>query len=1064
MKSDRYLLDIEGNLYLFTDKDILKDYLLSEKDIEDEINSSEQKVCYENFLIIFDSENLYEIPEELGRKYMLGQRRLSETLLEISNMSVLNIKPEELNLLTPVIYKIYEEEVLSLCEKEEYDDVRLYTVTAINNKHVKPQTKPAQIKSALNNQKEVKSIKQETQQAVGKAPVTDHQVKQADTFRASTQEENEEKSFFSSIKNLARRWSDKSLHHVGANFSGNYSAGKNGIKVDETIGDRATFQTEEYKEIEGQNFSAESDIKNELSAEEKGSFNREISIDERGLNTDLNLSLQNKGDLKSKREDKFSGENYEVSGNVEAGIHYENTAESDYNLNLNNGIKIQSGGSVSSAINPFMNMSLSGKKEGEEDKSGGINTGLNMKSDMNGKNTFEVTGNNIELGTRGSLNTSFQAGNIDISKFGYNYETNISKSGIRNKDELNIGFPSGIMSSLLNVGKENLKGEVGVEAIKGNINVNKNFEVSKDAFEIGGGFSADASLASLTEAGKGSFKTKAGSGVNIEVSGSQGIDAGTGAEAGLRIDREGIHIRGGVLGKLGPGVDIKGQIDLNPEDLKKPEFIIGSILGGAAGLITGPLAVKGVEYLNENNLNPLSTGVNEIKKYFDSPDINPLKRGPAIDTTDTTDIDNTIVKSLALSDMKFGEKKTIKGDFLAKLGIGAGGIGEAYIGSGQKYSLVFERDKKDPNKFVMTIESGGQGKIGGAIHPEGIPLQEKNKYSLEDKMKMSFDLDLSKKGEAKDMLGFIAHERAINTLIAADPTKVTGAVNTAGLIGVEQIPGFDIPGEPLEFIKNHFKSAEFNLSGGKTSDTEIGKIIGIDREMASKITGGGKVEKHDDGSWSMTESLSGEREINTGLFLKGSIDKGIKAGGSVNTDIAEESGKFSLENVTTVNKDGSKKEELLLKLNMEGNMETEKGSELEMSVTMGNLMKNLPSDTGTELQSAINDKDYDRVSRIFEEKVMNSFYNPELELNGTYRTFKRSNVEVGLTGGWKAGKNIGVDMKTEIENELPLSSFEGRMYLSKEEIKLGLEGETIKWSDFLQEKKDISDNIIIPSF
>ncbi len=251
MKSDRYLLDIEGNMYIFNDEFLPEDYILKDSVFDKELPYTDTEI------ILYDGQNMYKMLSHKARSHIAGKRKLSEILDDISARSLRDIDIEELSKLSPAIYKIYEEELLLLCEKES-DDVSLYQISSLMNNYTRPDTMFNACRNAFNNMSNINNLRNAMEgimQGGGTSPFA-----QSDTFIPSGQNADD-MALFSSIRNLSRNFASGNFSSVTGGSSvqgGAYSFYQNPIENSEE-----TSETEETEEDtsteEGETVNSESE-------------------------------------------------------------------------------------------------------------------------------------------------------------------------------------------------------------------------------------------------------------------------------------------------------------------------------------------------------------------------------------------------------------------------------------------------------------------------------------------------------------------------------------------------------------------------------------------------------------------------------------------------------------------------------------------------------------------------------------------------------------------------------------------------------------------------------------
>ena len=245
MKSDRYLLDLEGNIYIFDDELLLKEYIFKDSVSEKDVPYTDREI------ILYDDQFIYKIPADKARNYIAGKRKLSEILDNISDMSLQDIKGEELAKLSPAIYKIYEEEILLLCDREG-EDVSLYQISSLMNNYTRPDTMFNACRNAFNNMGNINNLRNGMEgmiQSVGT---------QSDIFTPSGQNTSD-MALFSNIRNLSRSFASGNFSSLSSGSSvqgGAYSFYQNPLENSEETSE--TEETEEETSSEdGESMSSE---------------------------------------------------------------------------------------------------------------------------------------------------------------------------------------------------------------------------------------------------------------------------------------------------------------------------------------------------------------------------------------------------------------------------------------------------------------------------------------------------------------------------------------------------------------------------------------------------------------------------------------------------------------------------------------------------------------------------------------------------------------------------------------------------------------------------------------
>jgi len=176
-------------------------------------------------------------------------------------------------------------------------------------------------------------------------------------------------------------------------------------------------------------------------------------------------------------------------------------------------------------------------------------------------------------------------GDIEISKDRFKVE---SKAKALAEADASIGVGGEIKTK-----DGHMKGQVrtGVEAIA-DAEASSTIDITKDSAEVRGRLGAMADVGAYVKV-EGEAKTKAGSGLSFMAKGGEGVGAMAGG--GFKVDKEGVHVDLELGAKLALGGKIKLAADFKYEDMKKPEFIAGSMIGGPIGGVAAVMARPVVE-------------------------------------------------------------------------------------------------------------------------------------------------------------------------------------------------------------------------------------------------------------------------------------------------------------------------------------------------------------------------------------------------------------------------------------------------------------------------------------
>ncbi len=214
-----------------------------------------------------------------------------------------------------------------------------------------------------------------------------------------------------------------------------------------------------------------------------------------------------------------------------------------------------------------------------------------------------------------------------------------------------------------------------------------------------------------------------------------------------------------------------------------------------------------------------------------------------------TGIDKAVINAAGFDRMTPGQKTTVQVSANAELAAVLG------VDVGTKVNVSVERRTDDPNKFKITL--GGGGSLGVKLTGDTAGAEANAKASLEATAGIELTVDLSKPGAATELAAFAAHTGAMAG-IAALPG--VGPAAAAVLTGIEELPGVNLPGEPLDFMRKHVTAIEVG-AGGKLTGVLGGTLgAGVEGQIAPYLKGGGRVEFNDNGTLTVRATVAGGAE------------------------------------------------------------------------------------------------------------------------------------------------------------------------------------------------------------
>jgi hypothetical protein len=214
-----------------------------------------------------------------------------------------------------------------------------------------------------------------------------------------------------------------------------------------------------------------------------------------------------------------------------------------------------------------------------------------------------------------------------------------------------------------------------------------------------------------------------------------------------------------------------------------------------------------------------------------------------------TGIDKAVINAAGFDRMTPGQKTTVQVSANAELAAVLG------VDVGAKVNVSVERRTDDPNKFKVNL--GGGGSVAAKLTGDTAGAEANAAASLEATAGVELTVDLSKPGAATELAAFAAHTGAMAG-IASLPG--VGPAAATVLTGIEELPGVNLPGEPVDYMRKHVTAVEVG-AGGKLTGVLGGTLgAGVEGEIAPYLKAGGRVEFNDNGTLTIRGSVAGGAE------------------------------------------------------------------------------------------------------------------------------------------------------------------------------------------------------------
>lgn len=282
-----------------------------------------------------------------------------------------------------------------------------------------------------------------------------------------------------------------------------------------------------------------------------------------------------------------------------------------------------------------------------------------------------------------------------------------------------------------------------------------------------------------------------------------------------------------------------------------------SLLGGAKDLISGV----------GNIAEKAGSGVRDtLRTLLSDPGASAEK---PISRANLTGLDKAVVNAMGLDRMAPGQKTSVQVSANAELAAVLG------VDVGAKVQVSIERSADDPNKFKVGI--GGGASVAGKVTGDTAGAEANAALSVEGTAGLELTIDLSKAGAATELAAFGLQTGAMAG-IASLPG--VGPAAASFLTGIQELPGVNLPGEPIDFVRKHVTAVEVGV-GGKLTGILGGTLgPGVEGQVAPYLKGGGRIEFNDNGTLTLKATVAGgvEGEVK-GAVGGGGVQGAIRLAG-----------------------------------------------------------------------------------------------------------------------------------------------------------------------------------------
>jgi hypothetical protein len=379
--------------------------------------------------------------------------------------------------------------------------------------------------------------------------------------------------------------------------------------------------------------------------------------------------------------------------------------------------------------------------------------------------------------------------------------------------------------------------------------------------------------------------------------------------------------------------------------------------------------------------------VDTVKKIWDLATTDPgAKSANPINRANLSRTDKAVINALGLDNVAPGGKVKVEveatGDLAAVLGVEVGA----------KVNVSVERNKDNPNEYSLKL--GGGASVDGEVTGDTTGGEANGTAGVGAEGAIELKVDLSKKGAATELAAFGAH----TGVLAALPAPIAGAA-----LALEQIPGVNLPGEPVDYIKKHLSAVEVGVDGHLSQ--EIGAVAGAGVTGAAKqyLKAGGRIEFNDDGSLTVKRNVAfgGEATATAGVGGAG-FDANVRLAGGSGEIAFEES--INLKPGNPPRETGrSYKAEITIGANVGKN-----GGEAKISIDLQTLP---PGQVRNEVLGALKRGDLNGAKAALQNALANSQVKGTLQVSSTttHAGSVEGEVSVGGVGG---GVEVGGSVTT----------------------------------------------------
>jgi hypothetical protein len=419
---------------------------------------------------------------------------------------------------------------------------------------------------------------------------------------------------------------------------------------------------------------------------------------------------------------------------------------------------------------------------------------------------------------------------------------------------------------------------------------------------------------------------------------------------------------------------------------------IGDFVGDGLGALGN--AANGALNTANNIIGGGASALQQAAQLFTS---DPGANHPnAIDRANLSQLDKAVINGMGLDSIPPGGSLEIEveatGHLAAVLGVEVG----------TSVTMTVERSAENPNEFTMGF--GGGASLDGIATGDTAGAEATAGVGVGVNAGIELTVDLSQSGAATELAAFAVHTGVMASL----PPVISGP-----LMALEELPGVTLPGEPLQFIRDHLSAIEVGADGHLSGELSAVVGVGVTGTAEQYLSGGGRIEFNQDG----TLTVSGNMAVGGGV----TADVGVGGGGfDANVTVGGFNSELGFQASFTV-QPGPPPRELdrtySASLSM-GASVLGAGMEGTISVDLESTLAQAPADVRNRMNAALRSGNLQEAANIFRNEIL-----PHVSVTGSLEINATASAAGGVEGEiMVAGVGGGLGASASVTTTVPVTS------------------------------------------